>query len=67
MGGAYSTEGGQKKCVQGVSGETCGTHTPLGRPNRRWQNIIKMDLQEVGWGAWIGFIWLGIGAGGGRL
>jgi hypothetical protein len=23
---------------------------PLGRPRRRWENIIRMDLQEVGWG-----------------
>jgi hypothetical protein len=23
---------------------------PLGRPRRRWQDNIKMDLQEVGWG-----------------
>jgi hypothetical protein len=22
---------------------------PLGRPKRRWENNIKMDLQEVGW------------------
>ena len=22
---------------------------------------IKMDLQEVGWGAWTGLIWLGCG------
>jgi hypothetical protein len=28
---------------------------PLGRPRRRWENNIKMDLQEVGcWGMdWI--------------
>ena len=28
---------------------------PLGRPRRRWENSIKMDLQEVGcWGRdWI--------------
>jgi hypothetical protein len=26
-----------------------------------------MDLQEVGWGAWTGFIWLRIGTGGGLL
>jgi hypothetical protein len=25
--------------------------TPLGRPRRRWKDDIKMDLQEVGWGA----------------
>jgi hypothetical protein len=24
--------------------------TPLGRPRRRWEGAIKMDLQEVGWG-----------------
>jgi hypothetical protein len=23
---------------------------PLGRPRRRWEYNIKMDLQEVGWG-----------------
>jgi hypothetical protein len=23
---------------------------PLGRTRRRWQDNIKMDLQEVGWG-----------------
>jgi hypothetical protein len=23
---------------------------PLGRPRRRWEDIIKMDLQEVGGG-----------------
>jgi hypothetical protein len=28
---------------------------PLGRPRRRWENNINMDLQEVGWGGmdWI--------------
>jgi hypothetical protein len=37
---------------------------PLGRPRRRWKDNIKMDLQEVGWGAWTGLIWLRIGTGG---
>jgi hypothetical protein len=27
---------------------------PLGRPRRRWENNITMDLQEVGWGTWPG-------------
>jgi hypothetical protein len=40
---------------------------PLGRPRRRWEDNIKMDLQEVGWGAWTGLIWLRIGTGGGLL
>jgi hypothetical protein len=28
---------------------------PLGRPRRTWEDNIKMDLQEVGWGGmdWI--------------
>jgi len=28
---------------------------PVGRPRRRWEDNIKMDLQEVGWGCrdWI--------------
>ena len=25
---------------------------PLGRPRRRWEDNIKMDLQEVGWKDW---------------
>jgi len=28
---------------------------------------IKMDLQEVGWGAWTASVWLRIGRGGGLL
>jgi hypothetical protein len=40
---------------------------PLGRPRRRWEDNIKIDLQEVGWGAWTGLIWLRIGTGGGLL
>jgi hypothetical protein len=23
---------------------------PFGRPRRRWEDNIKMDLREVGWG-----------------
>jgi hypothetical protein len=40
---------------------------PLERPRRRWEDNIKMDLQEVGWGAWSGLIWLRIWADGGFL
>ena len=38
---------------------------PLGRHRRRWEDNIKMDLQEVGGGT--GWSWLRIGTGGGRL
>jgi hypothetical protein len=30
---------------------------PLGRPRRRWEDTIKMDLQEVGCGG-VNWIWL---------
>jgi len=31
----------------------------LGRPRRRWEDNIKMDFQEVGWGYWLD--WSGSG------
>jgi hypothetical protein len=34
---------------------------PLGRPRRRWEANLKMDVQEVGFGAWSGLVWLSIG------
>ena len=40
---------------------------PLGRPRRRWEDNIRMDLQEVGLGMRTGLGWLRIGTGGGRL
>jgi hypothetical protein len=31
---------------------------PLGRPRRRWKNIVKMDFREIGWGSmdWINLV-----------
>jgi hypothetical protein len=40
---------------------------PLGRPRRRWEDNIKMDLREIGWGPQTGLIWLRIGTDGGLL
>jgi hypothetical protein len=39
---------------------------PLRRPRRRWEDNIKMDLQEVGGGRG-DWSWLRIGTGGGHL
>jgi hypothetical protein len=36
----------------------------LERRRSRWEYNIKMDLREVGWGAWTGSIWIRTGAGG---
>jgi hypothetical protein len=62
MGRACSTYG----CIQGFGGETKGKR-PLGRPKLRWEDNIKMDLQEMGGVAWYGLMWLRIGTGGGLL
>jgi hypothetical protein len=37
---------------------------PLPSPRRRRQYNIKIDLQEVEWGAWTGTVWPRIGRGG---
>jgi hypothetical protein len=47
-------------------GRACSTHVgfwwgksegrrPIGRPRRRWEDNIRMDLREIGWGGmdWI--------------
>ena len=39
---------------------------PLGRPRRRWEDNIKMDLREVG-GVETGWSWLRIKTDGGHL
>jgi hypothetical protein len=38
---------------------------PLGRPRHRWEDEIRMDAREIGWGVWFGFDWLRIWTGGG--
>jgi len=40
---------------------------PLGRPRRRCEDNIKMDLQEVGGVVRTGWSWLRIGTGGRHL
>ena len=42
--------GGVQGCIQGFDGETWGKR-PLERPMHRWEDNIKMDLQEVGCGS----------------
>ena len=37
------------------------------RPRHRWEDNIKIDLQEVGRAAWTIVIWLRIETGGGHL
>ena len=30
---------------------------PLRRPTLRWEDSVKMDLQDMGWAAWTGLFW----------
>jgi hypothetical protein len=38
---------------------------PLERQSDRWENWMKMDSREIGWGVWSGFTWHRIGIAGG--
>ena len=49
MGGACGAYGGAESGAQDSGGEPEGKR-PLGRPRRRWEDNIKMDLEEVGGG-----------------
>ena len=48
MGGACGTYGGRERCAQGFGGRKSEGKRPLGRPRRRLEDNIKMDLREVG-------------------
>ena len=49
MRGACSTYGEGRGVQKVLVGKPEGRR-PLGRPRRRWEDNIKMDLQEVGMG-----------------
>jgi hypothetical protein len=63
MSEAYSTYVDRRGTCR-VLAEKSEVKKPLGRPRRRWQDDIKMDVQCGIWG-WTGLIWLRIGTGGG--
>jgi len=47
---------GEERCIRGfMGGGGSECRRPLGRPRCRWEDNIKMDLQEVGCGGidWI--------------
>jgi hypothetical protein len=57
MGWACSADGEQRGMYRILVGKPEGKR-PLGRPRRRWEYNIRMDLQEVGCGDmnWIGLV-----------
>jgi hypothetical protein len=54
MDGACSTHGKEEDAYRILMGEPEGKR-PLGRPRNMWEDNIKMDLREIGWGGmeWI--------------
>jgi len=54
LGWASSKYRGEERRIQGFGGQPEGKR-PRRRPRRRWEDDIKMDLQEVGCGGmdWI--------------
>jgi len=54
MGGHVACMGEERGLYRDLVGKPEGKR-PLGRPRRRWEDNIKMDLQEVGCGVmdWI--------------
>jgi hypothetical protein len=40
--------GGKEECIEDIGGKPEGK-IPLGRPRRRWVDISKIDLREIGW------------------
>ena len=58
---------GERRCVYRVLVGKPEGKRPLGRPRHRLEDTVKMDSQELGWGAWTGSIWLRIGTGDGHL
>jgi hypothetical protein len=61
--GAYGEERGVHRVLVGKP----EGKRPLGRPRRRWEDNIKMDLQEVGVVVGTGWSWPRIGTGVGHL
>jgi hypothetical protein len=54
MGRTCGTYGERRGAYRALVGKPEGRR-PLGRPRRRWEDNIKIDLREVGWGGmdWI--------------
>jgi hypothetical protein len=59
--------GEERKVYKVLVGKPEG-ESPFGRPRRRWEDGIRMDLREIDLGGvWSGFDWLRTGTGGGLL
>jgi hypothetical protein len=46
--------GEERKMYEVFVGKSEGK-MPLGRPRRGWEDGIRMDLRQIGWGVWSAF------------
>jgi hypothetical protein len=46
--GNVACMGAMRNAYNSLAGKPEGKR-PLGRPRRRWENNIRMDLREIGW------------------
>jgi hypothetical protein len=58
--------GEERKVYRVLMGNPKGKR-PLGRPRRRWEDGIRMDLREIGWRVYSGSGWLRVETVGGLL
>jgi hypothetical protein len=58
--GHVAHTGGEQICIQDFVGKLEGKG-PFGRPRNGWEVNIKMNLKEMGEGAWTRMVWLRIG------
>jgi hypothetical protein len=66
MGRAWSTHGRDEKFIQ-IFGLKPEGRRLFGRPMRRLEDNIRMDLREWGLNGWTGCTWLRIGNSGGSF
>jgi hypothetical protein len=57
VGGECNTNGEKRNAYRLLVGKLEGKR-PLGSPRRRWEDNIRIDLREIGWG---GMDWIDLG------
>ena len=67
MGGACSTYGGQKRCIQGFGGDTRGKETTWKTPGINGRIILRYIFEKWDVKAWTGMIWRRIRTDGGHF
>jgi len=67
MGGACSAYGGEERCRQDFSGETCGKETTWETRGVDGRVILRWIFRKWDVGVWAGSGWFRIGTVGGHL